>query len=259
MTLRTITITGADDHVNPEDLAFLSEKYPFVEWGILLSETRKGTNRFPSSFWMERLKKYKDQLRLSGHLCGRWLGDMMKTGTNSFKQENPDLWALFKRIQLNFLGNTTEYTQDFLDSLSWSPRKQFIFQVNSFDNELLIKCKNSGLNVVPLFDLSHGGGITPSDWPSATNQDYYGFAGGLGPSNLKEEIERILSQNKDINFWVDMETNVRDNDNKFDLLKVEKCLDIAEEYISRDNFTSSYLETIVAEERINDSIRPPKK
>jgi hypothetical protein len=37
MRLKTVTITGADDAVDPEELLQIQQRYPFVEWGILLS------------------------------------------------------------------------------------------------------------------------------------------------------------------------------------------------------------------------------
>ena len=58
-----------------------------------------------------------------------------------------------------------------------------------------------------------------------------GYAGGLGPDNLKAELEYLdyfLPENTVI--WIDMETNVRTNA-KLDLDKVKKCIDIVEPYI----------------------------
>ena len=38
MKLTRVTITGADDSVEPRALAELSEAFPFVEWGLLMSK-----------------------------------------------------------------------------------------------------------------------------------------------------------------------------------------------------------------------------
>jgi hypothetical protein len=71
--------------------------------------------------------------------------------------------------------------------------------------------------------------------------DYHGYAGGLGPDNLEEQIPRILEAasykgfSKEIqegDIWIDMETKVRsDQDRQFDLEKVEHCLEIAAPHI----------------------------
>jgi hypothetical protein len=53
--LTGITITGADDQVDPRELAMLSAEFPFVEWGILMSESRAGTSRYPGQTWMLHL------------------------------------------------------------------------------------------------------------------------------------------------------------------------------------------------------------
>ena len=34
--ISTVSILGVDDSVSPEDLADISQKYPFVEWGVNL-------------------------------------------------------------------------------------------------------------------------------------------------------------------------------------------------------------------------------
>ena len=47
--LTTVTITGADDRVDPWELARLSEEFPHVEWGVLISTGRAGTPRYPST------------------------------------------------------------------------------------------------------------------------------------------------------------------------------------------------------------------
>ncbi|MHB1675039.1 MAG: hypothetical protein ACYCSP_12405 [Acidobacteriaceae bacterium] len=48
MKLETVTITGADDSTDIVELAELSEEFPFVEWGILISaRARKADFAFP--------------------------------------------------------------------------------------------------------------------------------------------------------------------------------------------------------------------
>ena len=45
-------MTGADDSVDPKELFRISEKYPFVEWGILFSKSATGRYRYPSKEWI---------------------------------------------------------------------------------------------------------------------------------------------------------------------------------------------------------------
>lgn len=67
MILDKVSITGADDSVNPKDLVELSEEFPFVEWAILLSKSRMRSNRYPSLNWMYDLKQFAPNLILAGY------------------------------------------------------------------------------------------------------------------------------------------------------------------------------------------------
>ncbi len=51
--IKQVTVTGADDSINYYRLFELSEKYPFVEWGLLLSKNSEGYPRFPTWNWIE--------------------------------------------------------------------------------------------------------------------------------------------------------------------------------------------------------------
>lgn len=63
--LRRVTLTGADDTVSPHELAALSARYPFVEWGILVSRCppEHGRHRFPSLPWLEPVQQERDRQR----------------------------------------------------------------------------------------------------------------------------------------------------------------------------------------------------
>ena len=86
---------------------------------------------------------------------------------------------------------------------------------------------------VPLFDLSGGAGILPESWPKAKGE-YCGYAGGLSPENLEEQLEKIKCVvDEDQKIWIDVETHVRSSDDKqFDLDKVRKFLEISKRYVS---------------------------
>src|SRR5207302_929741 len=85
----------------------------------------------------------------------------------------------------------------------------------------------------PLFDTSGGAGLTPDDleesWPMAWPGKYCGYAGGLGPDNVADELEKIFGTNAEqaSTFWIDMETKVRsyrvENFRKVDYFDLSKC------------------------------------
>src|SRR4051812_22281709 len=103
--INRVTITGADDSVNGDDLVSLSKTYPFVEWGILFAGfAATGASRFPSANWLDKeLPKLKD-LNLCCHLCGRWVRDLVLRGDFTWLYAYPEIADLFGRFQINTHG-----------------------------------------------------------------------------------------------------------------------------------------------------------
>jgi hypothetical protein len=248
MNLDRVTITGADDSVLPADLIPLTHRFPFVEWGILVSQQLIGTRRYPTTKWIERLVNIAEQdcpMQLSMHLCGRWVGEILRGSTPSIDV------AGFQRIQLNFHAERhvcvpEAFAQALRCYVKCAPRpdRQVIFQVdgvwgNKHYDALLRIDRQSDIDAVPLFDTSGGAGVLPDGgWPKPMYRDasgavlYHGYAGGLGPENLEEQIKAIAEAADDARIWIDMETRVRSEDNaRLDLSKVERCLEIAARYM----------------------------
>src|SRR4051812_4292848 len=78
--LNKVTVTGADDSTDINKMVEIQEKYPFVEWGILLSKKyslKDGVGRFPSKAWLNSLISYAGKLTLSGHICGDWVEETL--------------------------------------------------------------------------------------------------------------------------------------------------------------------------------------
>ncbi len=239
MIIRQVTVTGADDSINPEDLLEISEKYPFVEWGILLSKSSSGQKRFPSISWMEKLNSISDNINLSGHLCGSWLRNNLMSFADISFTNDITLWEKFKRVQLNFHAEKMELTNETLNALrneTWKNKKKFIVQMDDVNNEIYSKLLFGGVLAEPLFDLSHGAGVLPEKWPkvipSVSPNAYRGYAGGLSCENLKEELVKIEASVGDNTIWIDAETKLRsNNDTLFDLDKVVKFLETAKQYV----------------------------
>jgi len=231
LMIKTVAITGADDSIDCRELLELSAKFPFVEWGILISKRSMGAGRFPSLDWINKLQKLKQQqpeLNLSCHLCGQWVKDIL-VGKNDEIEELPLL--MFDRIQINTHGIKHNWNDEAFKILSTYPH-EIIFQYDNENNHFLLRAKQNDVKHSALFDLSHGAGICPNEWPELIKGVKCGYAGGLGDDNLAEQIPLIESKAGDTEIWIDMETKVRsNNDYQFDLLKVERCLEIASKII----------------------------
>lgn len=238
MKLTRVTLTGADDSIAPEDLFDLSSEYPFVEWGILLSYSQKGYERFPSNGWLERLVLYRDKLianpiPLSGHLCGRWLRETMIGDTTFLKSLAKDVWKMFGRVQLNTHGVATQFSTGLIDFIKDNPKKEFIFQYDDVNKSALLYAKQTGLrNISALFDLSHGGGVLPTEWPEILPDVKCGYAGGLSRYNVVDQIGSIAEKAGDREVWIDLETHVRTG-KKFDLDKCAEILELCAKFISK--------------------------
>lgn len=245
MRLDRVTITGADDSTEIGGLYQLTNEFPFVEWGILLSKSSAGRSRFPSYDWFEELRHYRFKEawtsgRLSGHICGRWVRDICKGDWSSFIVESPNFVP--NRWQLNFHAITHKIDRPkFIEQLKehvgsvFSSRSrqcdQIIFQLDDVNNDIFDLARENNIDAVPLFDISGGAGVLPSEWPKPRDC-YCGYAGGLGPENLEAQLKKIESVVGDAHIWIDMETRVRSADDQvFDLNKVHKCLSIAKRFI----------------------------
>lgn len=252
MILDRVTITGADDSIEPADLLQLTLDFPFVEWAILISGSAgsEGRPRFPSRTWLQRFKDYVHgsslQFQLSLHVCGRQVRQLLQ---GQVEQQLLEDASFFQRVQLNFHAlNEKCAPEAFYKALLKFKPCQFIFQIDgSNGNEhyeaILLEDIEYGdpkLDAVPLFDVSGGAGIVPAEWPQPAykhvNQDflYHGYAGGLGPDTLEQQLPLIAKAAGDIRVWVDMETRVRSPDDAlFDLAKVRRCLEICAPFVTQ--------------------------
>lgn len=229
-----VTITGADDLTPHLMMLDVSKKYPFVEWGILLSKNSNGNQRFPDKNWLiELLKLWEEhpELILSGHICGSWTREICQ-GNWSILDDLRSIADMFARIQLNFHSYVhkiehSPFLKGFEDQRLWL--RQFIFQLDNVNNAILDLARTADIDAVPLFDLSGGTGVLPESWPTA-RKFYCGYAGGLSPDNLKEQLEQIEKVCGEGPIWIDVETHVRTNE-FLDLDKVEKFLEIAKPYV----------------------------
>ena len=172
-------------------------------------------------------------LNLSCHLCGQWVRDILTGNVDLGIELNPDVWDSFSRVQINTHAELHEFTPEgFQYMAKFGTTKEFIFQFDGVNQALLAAAKSFDVNHSALFDLSHGVGVLPEEWPDLLTETKCGYAGGLNPDNLEEQIKLIEAKAGDTEIWIDMETGVRSNaDGLFDLEKVERCLEIASRYV----------------------------
>lgn len=260
--LHKITFTGADNETSIDQMVELCKKYPFIEFGILIKnkiwgdhsfeDSTKWKARFPSIRWIHELLGRFTTERLTNHLslhiCPPLTYELMEDIKN-FRT-----FGGFKRIQLNSkpklfnLQIHNNLCPDLLNPGSGDP--QLIFQFNGDKpiqryTELLSNLERTcayyrhipapeSLPIVGLFDMSGGRGSVPDHWQIAPKSKLpllIGYAGGLNPFNLKENIDKIMEVAGNNYVWLDMETGVRNEAGQFDVDKVTKCCEIFEDEV----------------------------
>ncbi len=216
-----ISIAGADESVEPEQILELSKEFPFVEWGILWSMSRTRSPRYPGSEWtmdLAVLATRNPELSLCHHYCGQ-VSKEFQIG------EIPHALTVFRRIQIN--GFVPEQAQS----------------MPSIDQEIILQCRddlaNHCLDYVKargsgkfslLLDNSGGNGEVRDQWPSIKRLPF-GYAGGIGPENVQIALQKAKENGAS---WIDMESGVRTN-NEFDLGKVRSVLTQARTFLQKEN------------------------
>lgn len=253
MRLDRVTITGADDSIRPQDLLPLTKDFPWVEWGILASAKNSiGGPRFPTLGWMCQFREMviAEGIKPSLHLCGRWTRQLL------IGEIDPTVLQLvsgYARVQLNFHAERSKCEPDramkalcrIRECSKYGDDLEFIFQMDgATGNEHMediashyVNAYGDPSNFFGLFDVSGGAGVLPKQWPEPMYHadgvyDYHGYAGGLGPDNLDEQLPLIGKAAGECRIWIDMETKVRsDDDSKFNLAKVRRCLETCSPFI----------------------------
>lgn len=212
-----VTITGADDSIEPYVLERLTDEFPFVEWGILLSVSRFGQPRYPSLGWLLELERYRaaggSYQPMAMHLCG-----VASLATAAGKP----MWlpnASFGRVQLNGIEPTYSPLPRF--------RGEYILQARPASLEAVAAWARAqaqkGQAVSVLCDGSGGRGVRhEGEWPTPPEGVRLGYAGGIGPDNVTEVLRSLEGRAPT---WIDLESGVRTDDDRFDLAKVRAVLE----------------------------------
>lgn len=258
MQLHRVTITGADDSTDIQEMMAVSRQYPFVEWGILVSKSNTVNHkhehrpyeepsynpRWPSMDWQRMLvlaakeqADTKEPFRhphFAVHACGSMIFSLIN-GESQALDIAPAI-HISERVQLNFHGqpHTVSRPSKFVSALlPWN--KRWIFQADGVNNHLCEWAFLAGLKAEPLHDKSHGAGILTGferlEMPAAR----YGYAGGLGPDNVTGALQRISQLHPGNDWiWIDMETKVRtEDDSRLDMSKVCRVLEQCEPFVTK--------------------------
>jgi hypothetical protein len=228
-----VSLTGAEDSVDPADLAAISADFPRAEWALLGHAEREGSGRNPSRAWRERfLDAIEGKGRSALHLCGAAAFERLLA-------EGPwEELGRYDRVQ----ANVNSRGPIFDDAQIWeiwrllaTGTRGLIIQVHANVEELAKKFvadRSEGMAVSVLFDESKGRGKLPGQWRESWAGIGCGSAGGLGPENVAAMMPGISAASREPGCWIDMETRLRTGKH-FDLAKARAVLEAAEPWMSQ--------------------------
>ena len=217
------TLTGVDDATPLDRLVCLSREFPFLEIGVLYSESQAGTGRYPSKERIRALAEAADgPAKMALHVCGRAVADLIVG-----KGEVSTIANAFPRIQINFIYTNHDIAA--VRRLFLARCTQTLITQHNEANRDLWKLLAEHHNHAVLFDASGGRGIAAAEWPALLPETICGYAGGLGPDTLADELPRIESAAGGARHWIDMEGKLRADD-AFDLEKCRRVLEIVSSF-----------------------------
>ena len=193
-----ITITGVDE-LTP------LEKLPRgVEIGVLYSPT-SDRSRYPKGKTLDRIINYliDNDHPYCLHVCGQGVRELIK-------REIEELVVDASRIQVNGRHHRPEEIYMLCDRYQ---EKQIITQWPQHRRpEGIMQLKQHNHQI--LVDASGGRGESPDTWESPGGDKPVGYAGGLTPENVADELLRLKDANIDP-ASIDTETGVRDDEDWF--------------------------------------------
>jgi hypothetical protein len=232
MTLISCTLTGVDQQTDLPRIASLAATFPQAEFAILFSPERSGhQNRFPTfQSILAMLDAGPTQWAI--HLCGAAVPNFIRAA-NSGDKKNQDAEAFqlathpaVSRIQLNFAFRRAKFSLPDLNQAIRFISKPVITQEHRANRGVSLAIEASNHQI--LFDASGGRGIEASEWLPPLEGKICGFAGGLGPATLEGAFPAIRKVCAGKPFWIDMESQIRDQNDWFDLDACERVLEISQ-------------------------------
>ena len=170
-----------------------------------------GQGRFVSRSWLLRAAEPL-QGRFALHLCGR----QVRTELLGGRLDAVVTWAA--RVQVNGILSIADCV---------ALKARLPLQVELVTQHGPVNAPLLGPAVerhAILVDSSGGRGRLPPQWVRPDTPKRVGFAGGLGPHNLHEQLPRIAQAAGWAPFWVDMEASLRDTTDRFDLERARAAL-----------------------------------
>lgn len=239
MKLDIVTFSGGSNNCDIDRMLEISEKHPFVEWGIQTPHSPgAGGGIFPNAAWVKDLTDAAEgtNARLCAHLCS--VHNLLNDGFDYMAEAIVNS-ERFQRFQLNTHGHPYQPVDGAYDVLArWSKdnRSEFLIQVDHKNDDFLLKTvEHPEINASAFFDTSMGAGWEPTEWPVADTyipghpDARFGYSGGLGPGEIQSQLDKMAKYAGDRTIWIDMEGKIQSwEKGGMDLDKCQQVIDEVE-------------------------------
>jgi len=209
------SLTGVDARTDLDQLVLLTYgRQRQVEFAVLYSHSRAGNEpRYPERKFVAHFGRtaHAHGVMAAVHLCGSAVADFV-----AGEEDVVQIARGFRRVQLNFSAGSAPFTLAELNAAIGRHPGIVITQHNDANREVAAAVTAANHHV--LFDSSLGKGIRTVEWPEPLPGKTCGFAGGIGPDNAGEVVASLRRKfGRDGHYWIDMESRIRDADDRFDL------------------------------------------
>lgn len=212
-----ISLTGADDNIDPADLVACHDHYPEAEFAILIYAGREGQPRYPTRDWIERFLEATPALPKALHVCGDSLSALLAGDTELLA-----LASHFNRVQLN-VRQLVPGLADSINAFGAAYDGIVISQHHAAVEHLWRDIRLPRYQL--LMDGSAGTGTLPAQWGSPLKGYICGYAGGLTPENIAAQLPLIQAAASASPYWIDLESGLRDSGNHFDMSRVRSFIE----------------------------------
>ena len=231
MFLKTIVCSGINEKNDINDAIEFLKKYKSAELGVQCSP-RKAGYQTPRFEWLKellgKLNEQKIENKVALHLNE---GFAVSFCDGKVPDEISDLLSVGStvgRLQLNFkIGRETFASRSIPDiktlqkAMKTVAPHPIILSTSQPNLSFIHKAHHQGMKFDVLFDDSFGEGVAPDmRKPPLFNDVFQGYAGGLSPENVAEEVAKIDKLAKG-SVFIDAEGKLK-QDGKFSFSKAEK-------------------------------------
>lgn len=231
MFLKTIVCSGINEKNDVNEAVRFLEDHPCVEFGIQCSP-RKASYQTPRLEWLQELTAKLGEKQIKGRIALHLNEGFVTSFCEGMVP--PEIIELLNnddtigRLQLNFKigretfgGKTVPDLIKLQDTINSVPMHRIILSASQPNLPFIQKAYHQGMKFDVLFDDSFGEGILPDKRRPPLFEDLFqGYAGGLSPENIVQELNKISQVAKKCVF-IDAEGKLKDN-NSFSFEKAEK-------------------------------------